>query len=62
MRTGSIGLSFGFLVTKSHNEGDVRMLDEIDLYEISLTPSPMNADTRVLSMKSTAPFISAASS
>jgi uncharacterized protein len=53
MRTGTIGLSFGFLVTKSHNERDVRVLDEIDLFEISLTPSPVSADTRVLSMKST---------
>ena len=31
---------------------DVRVLDEVDLFEVSLTPSPMNADTRVLSMKS----------
>jgi HK97 family phage prohead protease len=49
---GAIGLSFGYLVTKSHPEGDVRVLDEVDLFEVSLTPSPMNADTRVLSMKS----------
>jgi HK97 family phage prohead protease len=29
MRSGAIGLSFGYLVTKSHSEGDVRVLDEV---------------------------------
>jgi HK97 family phage prohead protease len=52
MKGGTVGLSFGYLVTKSHDEADVRVLDEVDLFEVSLTPSPMNADTRVLSMKS----------
>jgi HK97 family phage prohead protease len=51
MRSGAIGLSFGFLTTKAHSEGEVRVLDEIDLFEISLTPSPVNRDTRILSMK-----------
>ncbi len=27
------------------------MLDEIDLYEVSLTATPVNSETRVLSMK-----------
>jgi HK97 family phage prohead protease len=51
MRSGSIALSFGFLTLKSHTEGNVKVLDQLDLYEISLTPSPANAATRVLSMK-----------
>jgi hypothetical protein len=53
MRSGAISLSFGFLTLKSHNEDTIRVLDQLDLYEISLTPSPMNPATRVLSMKST---------
>ena len=53
MRSGAIGASFGYLTKKSHHEGDVHVLDELDLFEVSLTPAPMNSDTRVLSMKST---------
>jgi hypothetical protein len=41
------------LVTDATERADgVKELREIDLYEISLTPAPANADTRILSMKS----------
>jgi len=36
-------------------DDDVRVLDRIDLYEVSLTPWPMNPDTEVLSRKSMTP-------
>jgi hypothetical protein len=51
MKANSVGLSFGFLTTASHIDGEVRVLDEIDLFEISITPAPANADTRILSTK-----------
>jgi hypothetical protein len=51
MRKRVVALSFGYLVVNSHKEGNVRVLDELDLYEISLTPTPANPATRVLSMK-----------
>ena len=51
MKANSVGLSFGFLTTASHTDGEVRVLDEIDLFEISITPAPANADTRILSTK-----------
>jgi Escherichia/Staphylococcus phage prohead protease len=52
MKNNAIGLSFGYLVTDSHEEDGVRVLTGVDVYEVTLTPVPANADTRVLSMKS----------
>jgi uncharacterized protein len=52
MKNNSIGLSFGFLTVDSHDDDGVRVLDEVDLFEITLTPSPANADTRITEMKS----------
>jgi uncharacterized protein len=53
MKAGRIALSFGFLVTHDFKREDgVRELLGIDLYEVSLTPSPANPDTRIVSMKS----------
>jgi hypothetical protein len=52
MKAGRIALSFGYIVTSDFKRDDgVRELLGVDLYEISLTPSPANPDTRVLSMK-----------
>jgi Caudovirus prohead serine protease len=52
-KRGRVGLSFGYLVTSAHDEADgVKVLDSVDLFEITLTPSPANADTRILSTKS----------
>jgi len=52
MKHNAIGLSFGFLTVDSHDDDGVRVLDEVDLFEITLTPSPANADTRITEMKS----------
>jgi phage head maturation protease len=53
MKTGSIGLSFGYLTQKHRKAADgANELLAIDLFEISLTPGPSNPSTAVLSMKS----------
>jgi HK97 family phage prohead protease len=53
MKTGSIGLSFGYLTQKHRKAADgANELLAIDLFEISLTPRPSNPSTAVLSMKS----------
>jgi HK97 family phage prohead protease len=53
MKTGSIGLSFGYLTQTQRKAADgANELLVIDLFEVSLTPAPANADTRVLGMKS----------
>jgi HK97 family phage prohead protease len=56
MKTGSIGLSFGYLTQKQRKAADgANELLAIDLFEISLTPGPSNPSTAVLSMKSAEP-------
>src|SRR5919108_5836230 len=50
-RSRSMGFRFGYLATASHDEGEVRVLDEIDLLEISIAPAPANPRTRMLAMK-----------
>jgi hypothetical protein len=42
----------GFLTVDSHDDDGVRVLDEVTLFEITLMPSPANADTRITEMKS----------
>ena len=34
MRSGVIALSFGFMALKSHTEGDVKVLDQLDVDEM----------------------------
>jgi phage head maturation protease len=51
MREDSMSLSFGFVAGKRHDEGDVTVLDQIDLFEVSIVPAPANDRTRVVSMK-----------
>jgi HK97 family phage prohead protease len=53
MKTGSMGLSFGYSVglKRAAADGATELL-ELDLFEISLAPAPANASTRVLLMKS----------
>jgi HK97 family phage prohead protease len=56
MKTGSIGLSFGYLTQRQGKAPDgANELLAIDLFEISLTPGPSNPSTAVLSMKSADP-------
>jgi uncharacterized protein len=53
MRNNSMSLSFGYVTTKSRKRSDgVQVLEELDLFEISIVPGPANADTRILAMKS----------
>jgi HK97 family phage prohead protease len=62
VKSDSIGVSFGYLVTDKEEQADgTRLLKGIDLYEISLTATPMHGDTRVVSWKSAAPDASARS-
>ena len=53
MKANRVGWSFGYLVSGEHTRSDgVRVLTELDLFEISITPAPVNAGTRTLSLKS----------
>jgi HK97 family phage prohead protease len=56
VKSGAISLSFGYLVKDERKGKDgIRVLTELDLFEISLTPAPVNSDTRILSTKSHQP-------
>ncbi len=45
------GLSIGFLAKKTHMEGSVRVLDEVDLYEVSLVTFMANPHAKVTACK-----------
>ena len=53
VKKGRIGMSFGFLTLDDRVGADgVKELLEIDLFEITLTPTPANPDAVVLSTES----------
>lgn len=53
MRVGSIRkMSIGYSVADSSNDGKVRILKEIDLFEVSLVTFPMNTNASVSAFKS----------
>lgn len=52
MKDNSVALSFGYLVEDSDVKDGITELKALDLFEVSLTPAPMNPDTRIVSMKS----------
>jgi HK97 family phage prohead protease len=52
VKADTIGVSFGYLTVKESKRGKVNVLEELDLYEISLTPAPAHPDARILSTKS----------
>jgi HK97 family phage prohead protease len=53
LKANSVGFSFGYLATKTHDRDDgVRVLDEIDIFEVTITAKPANNRTRVLGLKS----------
>jgi HK97 family phage prohead protease len=53
VKRGRVGLSFGYLVTDEHDRSDgIKELRGLDLFEVSLTGSPANRDTRILDTKS----------
>lgn len=52
MKTGSMSLSFGYMVVKQRAAKDATELQELDLFEVSVVSGPANADTRFLALKS----------
>lgn len=54
-KSRTIGFSFGYMtLASSKREDGGRNLTEVDIFEITATPTPMNNETRVLSTKGTA--------
>jgi HK97 family phage prohead protease len=53
VRNNAMSLSFGFMPTKTRKAADgIRELVEVDIFEISITPTPANENTRIISFKS----------
>jgi len=54
MKQGALsGLSIGYTVVKGKPKGNVRLLEELKLYEISAVTFPANGEARVSSVKQT---------
>jgi HK97 family phage prohead protease len=52
VKSGTLGFSFGFLIVKSADRADGgRHITELDVFEVTATPTPMNNDTRVIGWK-----------
>jgi phage head maturation protease len=57
-KSGTLGFSFGYLILKgSGRKGGGRNIDELDVFEITATTTPMNNDTRVLGWKADVPMV-----
>ena len=54
MKDNRVGLSFGYMTVNSQRRDKINDLLELDLYEISIAPGPINPHTRILEMKSPA--------
>lgn len=52
VKRNALACSFGYMADGKKLEDGTRLLTKIDLFEVTLTPSPMNPHTRVLSWKS----------
>jgi uncharacterized protein len=52
VKADSVGVSFGYTAETERLEDGTRLLTSVDLFEVSLTPAPMNPDARVLDWKS----------
>jgi HK97 family phage prohead protease len=53
-KNGTVGFSFGYLIPdggSTKRRGGGRSITELDVFEITATPTPMNNDTRVLAIK-----------
>jgi len=51
-KSGTLGFSFGYLATDIFERPDgIRVINGLDVFEITATSTPMNAGTRVLSTK-----------
>ena len=56
IKAGVVGFSFGYLVLNmSARKGGGRNITELDVFEITATPTPMNNATRVLDFKASVP-------
>jgi phage head maturation protease len=45
MKAGRLGSSFGFLALETSDRGDgVKVIEAIDLFEVSVTAAPANAE------------------
>ena len=45
-KTGALGFSFGYLIGKAAKRADgVQVITELDVFEVSATPTPMNNQT-----------------
>lgn len=54
VKSNTLGFSYGYLVTDAvERDGGGREIRGLDIFEVSATAVPANADTRVLSWKST---------
>jgi HK97 family phage prohead protease len=52
-KSRTIGFSFGYLIlAATERKGGGRAITELDVFEITATPTPMNNETRVLGTKS----------
>ena len=53
VKSGTLGFSFGYMVTEGTKRlGGGTHITAMDVFEVTATPGPMNADTRVLAWKS----------
>lgn len=52
IKGNTMSLSFGYLAKEKSGADGVTELTEIDLFEVTVTPAPAQADTRFLSVKS----------
>lgn len=56
VKSGTLGFSFGYLILKAADlDGGGRHITELDVFEVTATPTPMNNDTRVTGWKSLTP-------
>lgn len=53
VKSGTLGFSFGYLtLAATKRKGGGNHITELDVFEVSATPTPINGDTRVLGWKS----------
>lgn len=52
VKSDSLGVSFGYMAESTEGPDGTRLLTKVDLFEISLTPAPMNPGAKVLAWKS----------
>jgi HK97 family phage prohead protease len=56
VKSNTVGFSYGYMVLDAVKRADgAREIRKLDIFEVSATATPMNADTRVLGWKATEP-------